>query len=108
MDKDMQRATKKESNFLTQLKHPTIVGFCDSYLNQNNNYNIVMEYCSEGSLQDKIKQRSVLPNRNGLPCYFKEDQVLNWFTMICLGVKYIHKMGVLHRDLKPKNIFLTK
>lgn len=33
---------------------------------------------------------------------------MDWFTMICLGVKYIHDNGVMHRDLKPKNVFLTK
>ncbi len=37
-----------------------------------------------------------------------EDQVLNWFTQICLAIKHVHDRKILHRDLKSQNVFLTK
>lgn len=40
--------------------------------------------------------------------YFTEDQVLNYFTQICLALKHCHDRKILHRDLKSQNIFLTK
>ncbi|XP_066495766.1 serine/threonine-protein kinase Nek3 isoform X2 [Tiliqua scincoides] len=59
-----------------------------------------MEYCDDGDLMQKIKfQKGKL---------FPEEMILNWFSQICLGVKYIHDKRVLHRDLKSKNIFLTQ
>ncbi|MFM7857121.1 MAG: protein kinase domain-containing protein, partial [Flammeovirgaceae bacterium] len=34
--------------------------------------------------------------------------MINWFTQICLGMKLIHDSKIMHRDIKPLNIFLTK
>lgn len=45
------------------------------------------------------KQRGVL---------FSEDQILNWFVQISLGLKHIHDRKILHRDIKTQNIFLSK
>lgn len=33
--------------------------------------------------------------------------MLDWFTQICLGLKYIHDRKIIHRDIKSQNIFLT-
>lgn len=37
-----------------------------------------------------------------------ETQIIDWFVQICLGIKHVHDRKILHRDLKPGNIFLTK
>ncbi|KAL9958791.1 hypothetical protein ACROYT_G035852 [Oculina patagonica] len=37
-----------------------------------------------------------------------EQQILEWFTQLCLALKYIHGQNILHRDLKTQNIFLGK
>jgi NIMA (never in mitosis gene a)-related kinase len=39
---------------------------------------------------------------------FSENQILDWFTQICLALKHVHDRKILHRDLKTQNIFLTK
>ncbi len=59
-----------------------------------------MDYADGGDLQGRIKEQR---GRN-----FPQDQVLTWFTQICLGLKHIHDRKILHRDLKGQNIFLTK
>ncbi|XP_062981922.1 serine/threonine-protein kinase Nek3 isoform X2 [Elgaria multicarinata webbii] len=81
------------------MKHPNIVTYAESFEAAGHLY-IVMEYCDDGDLMQKIK----LQKGKLLP----EDTILNWFAQICLGVKYIHDKRVLHRDIKSKNIFLTQ
>ena len=38
---------------------------------------------------------------------FNQEQIMNYFTQICLGLKHCHDRNILHRDIKPQNIFLT-
>ncbi|XP_055934829.1 serine/threonine-protein kinase Nek1-like isoform X1 [Argiope bruennichi] len=95
-----QRAAYLEAKFLSTLKHPNIVTYLDSFYNSKGNLFIVMGYCECGDFHSFIK------NRNG--AYFEEKEIVNWFIQICMGLKYLHDKGILHRDLKTQNIFVTK
>ncbi|XP_015821288.1 serine/threonine-protein kinase Nek5 isoform X2 [Nothobranchius furzeri] len=93
-----KEASKKEVTLLSKMKHPNIVSFIASFQERGNLY-IVMEFCDGGDLMKKINmQRGLL---------FSEDQVVDWFVQICLGLKHIHDRKILHRDIKAQNIFLT-
>ncbi|XP_023687494.2 serine/threonine-protein kinase Nek5 isoform X3 [Paramormyrops kingsleyae] len=93
-----KEASRKEVILLSKMKHPNIVMFITSFEEKTNLY-IVMEYCDGGDLMKRINmQRGVL---------FSEDQIVDWFVQICLGLKHIHDRKVLHRDIKAQNIFLT-
>lgn len=95
---DVQNS-RKEAILLATMKHPNIVAYKESFEADGHLY-IVMEYCDDGDLMQKIKyQRGKL---------FPEDTILHWFVQMCLGVKHIHDRRVLHRDIKSKNIFLTQ
>lgn len=62
-----------------------------------------MEFCNRGDLQNllkKAKERNV----TGL----KEPIVWNMSLQIILGLYYLHKKNILHRDLKSANVFLNK
>ncbi|KFP76129.1 Serine/threonine-protein kinase Nek3, partial [Apaloderma vittatum] len=91
--------SRKEAVLLGKMKHPNIVAYKESFEADGHLY-IVMEYCDDGDLMQKIKnQRGKL---------FPEDTILHWFVQMCLGVKHIHDKRVLHRDIKSKNVFLTQ
>ena len=61
---------------------------------ERNSLYIVMEFCDGGDLMKRITvQRGVL---------FTEEQVVNWFLQVCLGLKHIHDRKVLHRDIKAQ------
>ncbi|NXU89222.1 NEK3 kinase, partial [Xiphorhynchus elegans] len=91
--------SRKEAVLLAKMKHPNIVAYKESFEADGHLY-IVMEYCDDGDLMQKIKHQ-----RGSL---FPEDTILHWFVQMCLAVKHIHDKHVLHRDIKSKNVFLTQ
>ena len=80
-----------------KLKHPFIVSYCESFT-EDRNLNIIMEYCDSGDLSQYLKQQ----NKK----YLKEAKIWMFFIQICMGLEYIHKNKILHRDIKTLNIFL--
>ncbi|KAK4510631.1 uncharacterized protein ATC70_005062 [Mucor velutinosus] len=59
-----------------------------------------MEYCSMGDLNGYIKNTY---QSQGMP----EDIVLHFLGQLASGLKYLHDQNLIHRDIKPKNIFLV-
>ena len=40
--------------------------------------------------------------------FFDENTLIDWFMQTCLALLYIHSKNILHRDIRPSNIFLMK
>jgi NIMA (never in mitosis gene a)-related kinase len=99
MSKKERDDSKKEVAVLSQLNHSNIVTYLDSY-EANGNLVIVMEYCDDGDIHDKIIAR-----KGNL---FHEEQIFDWFVQMCLALKHIHDRKILHRDIKSQNIFLMR
>lgn len=89
----------KEANILKALKHPNIISFRDVYTNSKKRICIAMDYADGGDLHGLLSKSTT---------YFREEQILDWFTQICLAIKHIHDRKIVHRDLKSMNIFITK
>jgi serine/threonine protein kinase/tetratricopeptide (TPR) repeat protein len=97
-DASLAKRFQREASQLSELRHPNIVGFYDAGYFQKQNY-IVMEYVSGGSL------RGLLQKQDGP---LTVQQSLELFAAVADGLEYIHKAGLVHRDLKPDNILLTE
>jgi serine/threonine protein kinase len=82
-----------------KLVHPFIVRYRESFI-EDNTLNIVMEYCDNGDLHNYLKLQNKRP--------LKEDKIWRFFIEICVGLEYIHKNKILHRDIKTLNIFMNK
>ena len=90
---------RQEAKILSSINSDFVVKYYDSF-EENDNINIVMEYCDEGDLNDfiiKKKESQTL---------IEEDLIWNLFIKITIGLAHIHQMKILHRDLKTMNIFL--
>lgn len=93
-----------EAKILKVLNHQNIIKFIEVFRQSRpkSSLNIVMEYAEGGDLFTRIRDQVEKKQ------YFEESMIIDWFVQICLAIKYIHKKKILHRDLKSKNIFLTK
>lgn len=100
MDEKYRDYIIQEGNILQKLQHKNIISFKRFMFDRTDAY-LIMENAEGGDLDKKIK----LQRKKG---YFSEERIITWFLDICQAIKYIHDKQILHRDLKPKNIFLTK
>lgn len=88
-----------EAKILQSLDSPYIVGYHDSFIDEEK-LCIIMEYCENGDLGQFLKAR----NKQ----YVEENTVLKYFIEVCLALLYLHGKKILHRDIKTMNMFLTK
>ncbi|XP_075952243.1 serine/threonine-protein kinase Nek4 isoform X2 [Anarhichas minor] len=95
-----RRAAEQEAQLLSQLRHPNIVTYRESWEGDDCQLYIVMGFCEAGDLYHRLKQQKgeLLPER----------LVVEWFVQIAMALQYLHERNILHRDLKTQNIFLTK
>ncbi|KAG7238337.1 hypothetical protein INR49_031053 [Caranx melampygus] len=95
-----RRSAEQEAQLLSQLRHPNIVTYRESWEGDDRQLYIVMGFCEGGDLYHRLKQQKgeLLPER----------QVVEWFVQIAMALQYLHERNILHRDLKTQNIFLTK
>ena len=98
-EKERQEA-ENEVKVLKSISHESIVKYME-YFFENNEYFLIMEFCSGGDLKNAINAQKCL----GTP--FSEEIVLIWFGQLISGLKYLKKRKILHRDLKPNNVFIT-
>ena len=96
-----QSQALKEVELLNQVSHPHIIKYYDSII-QNHMLYILMEYAAGGDLQKKLNRYKVSRR------HIEEGQIWLWAYEIAMGLKYLHKHKILHRDIKCMNIFLDK
>ena len=103
LSKIEQHNSVNEVRILSSIVHPNIISYKESFWNWNNKtLNIIMEYCDDGDLESKIKKMA----RNKIK--FDENLIWNYAFQILFGIKALHDKGVIHRDIKSANIFLSK
>jgi len=90
-----QNEFRDEALRLALCRHPHVVQI-ENVFNEGNLPCIAMEYLGGENLSDRVKEQGPLP----------ETEALTYIWQIGEAVMAIHDKGLLHRDVKPRNIIL--
>ncbi len=98
MDKDVVDRFLRESEIQKKLKHPSVVNVHNAF-SYDDDYFIVMDYVSGGTLSTQIKETYA----EGMPI----DYALELSAQLAGALQLAHEKGVIHRDLKPANVLMS-
>ena len=84
---------------MKESKHPNIVNFLDSFLQESNNELwLVIEFMEGGALTDVIDNNPVIT----------EEQIATICNETCKGLAHLHSQDIIHRDIKSDNVLLDR
>ena len=92
-----------EVRILASIKSNFVISYKEAFFDEKDNtLGIIMEYADNGDLYQKIieyKKKKI---------YIEEDEIWRIFIQIIKGLKSLHDLKILHRDIKSANVFLFK
>jgi serine/threonine-protein kinase len=88
---------RREATHAAGLSHPNIVSIFDRGVS-NGSYYIVMEYVEGRTLKELIVTRGPCP----VPV------AISYTRQILAGLRYAHRNGIIHRDIKPHNVIVDR
>lgn len=97
VDKSMMNKIVTEVQIMHKMQSPHILKFHDWYETRNNLW-LILEYCTGADLESLLKQDDHLP----------ETSVRLLGIDMLAGLKYMHSIGVLHCDLRPRNFLVDE
>ncbi len=88
---------RREAQILMDLNDPRIVHIYD-YFQEGSSHYLALEYV------DGLSLDRILAERGRLPCEIAFTIVLD----VALALKYAHDRGIVHRDVKPGNVLVSR
>jgi predicted ATPase/DNA-binding CsgD family transcriptional regulator len=97
LDENRERFLREQRAMGRLTGHPNIVGVLQVGETQSGYAYLVMQYHRQGSLQARIRRLGPL----------RVDEVLRLGVKMAGALETAHRVGIVHRDVKPANILLT-
>ena len=92
-----------EVRILASINHPNVISYKEAFIDQpSSSLCIIMEYADDGDLLERIKHQKKHHK------YIKEQEIWSIFIQVVKGLRRIHNLNIMHRDLKSANVFLNK
>lgn len=88
---------KREAQIMMDFRNENIVHVYDHF-KEGTSYYIAMEYVNGISLEKVLEKKRYLPPKIAILI----------FAEVCKALKYAHDNGVIHRDIKPDNVLISK
>lgn len=100
--KDKENAIN-EVRILSCIDHPNVVAYKEAFIdNASQTLNLVMQLADSGDLLKMISERK----RRQM--HFRESQVWRVLIETVHGLRAMHELSVMHRDIKSANIFMFR
>src|SRR5919199_473143 len=94
---EFRKRFRREAQSIASLSHPNIVSAYDWGTTEDGRPYIAMEYVEGGTLAKRIARKGML----------EPFEAVGIARQVALALAESHRCGVIHRDIKPHNIFLT-
>ena len=92
-----------EVRLLASIKSKFVISYKEAFFDEKDNtLCMVMEYADGGDLYQRIKENKKTQ------ILFDESDIWRIFIQLVKGLKALHELNILHRDLKSANVFLMK
>lgn len=96
--KKIKENIKREFTLLKTLDHPNIIRLYDVFFDESSkNIYFMIDLHEMGDLSSHLKNKKI-----------KEKYAKNYMRQIKDGLEYLYNQKILHRDLKPQNILVSK
>ena len=114
----------REISILKKVNQPNLVKLYEiMHKEDRSKIYLVLEYCEHGDLMTFDEQKNIFTvnkyifekhlkknscELNIEKVYYTENLIRSFIRQIIRGLNYLHRIGVIHKDLKPNNILLDK
>ena len=98
--KSLLKYINNEKKIMEELSHPNIIKL-ENFIKSKNHYFFIMEYCNGGNLSDLL-----IKYKNKYRKPFPLEIIQHFMHQIVEGLKYIHSLNIIHRNIKLSNILI--
>ncbi|MDD4238915.1 MAG: Stk1 family PASTA domain-containing Ser/Thr kinase [Desulfotomaculaceae bacterium] len=96
-DEDFVQRFRREAQAIASLSHPNIVNIYDVGWEEKAHY-LVIEYIEGDNLKNFIRAQGTIPT----------ERVVEIARQISDALQHAHENNIVHRDVKPQNILITR
>lgn len=98
MDSIDKLGYNRELKILKLADHPFVLKFIEEFPYKEKKLCIVTKFASGGDFERFMRKQ----------IKFSEEEALEYFAMILLGLDFLHSKNIFHWDLKPGNLFIEE
>ncbi|CBY42045.1 unnamed protein product, partial [Oikopleura dioica] len=100
---EKRKEAEEEANILKSLDHMSIVKFVTTSkfdFGMGEYFGLVMENCEGGNLARYLGELVESKKKA------TDNEILRWVTQLVMALGYCHEKNIIHRDVKPANVFM--